>query len=290
MDYHNDAESEVQFSEGEGSIDSSTGHKRKHGEVGGKREELKWRPALDKILLQDCLEKEVWTATRNTRIQMFQAVAESLKPFDPERFKLATQRNCQRRFYLLYETYLGESFAKLNQSGTDEEYEEREVLLQNIKDCTTAFKDELVATASQKNAMEKQLQEHGKIIREAAIRGAVKQTAVPNEQHVSMEANLGKLVTVLTDMASAAKPPPPPPMPVTMSFHDAGIANVWHYLMFAGIPQKWHAEYVQLLENYGFDTVPSIWLANGQQLAQAGIKMGHVNLLLDAKSKLKNSF
>ena len=54
-----------------------------------KKQELKWYPALDKILLTDCLEKEVWTATRNTRVQMFTAVANSLREYDPVRVRLA---------------------------------------------------------------------------------------------------------------------------------------------------------------------------------------------------------
>jgi hypothetical protein len=47
-----------------------------------------------------------------------------------------------------------------------------------------------------------------------------------------------------------------------------------------------YTQYIPLLENYGFDTPESLFLASGQQLVQAGIKVGHVNLMLNAKSKL----
>jgi hypothetical protein len=276
-------------SDEDNSVDSSLG-KRKFREQRAGREELKWYPAIDKILLQDCLEKEVWTASRSTRVQMFQAVADSLKSFDGVRFRLATQRNCQRRFNFLYETFIGDNFAKMNQSGTTEEYEEREILLQNIKDCTDNWKAECVSTTAQTKAMEKELAKHGKYIREAAVRGLAKQheSEKAKDATPSTEESLGKLVNVLCDMAQAAKPIVPP-VPETITFEEAGIVNVRQYLEFAGILNKWHQEYVQMLDNYGFDTPHSLWLANGQQLCQAGLRVGHVNLLLEAKAKLKKN-
>jgi hypothetical protein len=86
--------------------------------------------------------------------------------------------------------------------------------------------------------------------------------------------------------ASATAPVTPNIPNPTHSFAEAEIITIWDYLVFAGIPQRWHQEYIPLLENYGFDTPESLFLASGQQLVQAGIKVGHVNLMLNAKSKL----
>jgi hypothetical protein len=254
-----------------------------------KKQELKWYPALDKILLTDCLEKEVWTATRNTRVQMFTAVANSLREYDPVRFRLATGRNCTARYTLLYDTFVSENFQKINTSGTIEEYEDREQLLQQIKEAYDRFKEELHQTSADKLKADNDLIAHGKILREASMskmHSQVDSAAKPSENPLML------MATAFKDMIEMSKPPAPlnnpAPMPASLkTMGEAGIITVLDYLFFAGIPHKWYDEYQTLLENFGFDTPDSLFLANGQQLVQAGIRVGHANLLLDAKSKLK---
>jgi hypothetical protein len=254
-----------------------------------KKEELKWYPALDKILLTDCLEKEVWTATRNTRVQMFTAVANSLRQFDPAKFRLATGRNCTARYNLLLETFVSDNFAKLNTSGTIEEYEEREQILQQIKEQHDLFKEELTKSNIDKGKVDNDLIAHGKLLREASMaRMQVQQPPVAKQS----ENALMMMASAFKDMIEMSKPPsastnPPQNNPKpSLTFAEAQIVNIWDYMVFAGIPQRWHQDYLPLLENCGFDTPDSLFLATGQQLVQAGIKIGHVNLLLNAKSKL----
>jgi hypothetical protein len=262
--------------------------KRKHSEDRPKKEELKWYPALDRVLLVECLDKEVWTATRSSKTAMFQSVADNLKAFNPARFRLATERNCSRRYKVLLENYVSDNWAKMNTSGTTEEYEEREVLLQQIKESAERWKDELKMSTEEKKRMEQELTDHGKLIREAAIANLVKQkqekTPSPTESDP-----LVIMAIAIKDMVEASKPPPPPQLQsVTnvITLAEAGINTTWEYMTFAGIPANWHQGYVQSLTEYGFDTPKSVWLANGQQLIQAGIKLGHVNLLLHAKASL----
>jgi hypothetical protein len=254
-----------------------------------KKEELKWYPALDKVLLTDCLEKEVWTATRNTRVQMFTAVANSLRTFDGSKFKLATGRNCQARYGLLMERFVSDNFANMNTSGSTEEYEDREQLLQQIKDCTARYKEELLNASATKQSADKDLIAHGKLLREASMsRMSSQKTTVTQEP----DNPLMMMAHAFKDMIEMSKPPAPvnqpPAPPELLSFKEAQIRTVWDYLFFAGIPEKWHEEYLKVLENFGFDTAAALHTATGQQLVAAGLKMGHVNLLLVAKTKLKN--
>jgi hypothetical protein len=189
------------------------------------------------------------------------------------------------------ERFTSDNFANMNTSGTTEEYEDREILLQQIKEAANRFKEDLVQTAADKLNAEKELIAHGKVLRDASMARMHSQKSDAGKSDNNNP--LMMMATAFKDMIEMSKPPAtitqtPPVAAPLLTFGDAMIQTSCDYLAFAGIPDKWHDDYLVQLENFGFDTPQSLYLATGQQLAAAGIRVGHINLLLNARTKLQN--
>ena len=123
---------------------------------------IRFLPAMDIHLLKQVSALAPYEASHGRTLAAWDAVATNLKQVDSTSFAKANGRNCKARADLLIAKFKKEEMESLKKSGTEEEYTEREQLLEDIvaakedaDDVANQARSEREAAAKRKAADEK---------------------------------------------------------------------------------------------------------------------------------------